>query len=163
MSAASPFCHNVIAAFEVFMPVAYVDAVGKQTIGFGHVILPEEQEMLNATLQFEDAKRLLAEDVAKAYAAVNEGTDGLPLLSHELDALTSFTFNCGGKAFMTSTLLKKLHLGERQAAAWQFNRWIHGGGKVLPGLVRRRHAESVWFLGAAPETVLYLANEGWRK
>uniref|UniRef100_UPI00301DB766 lysozyme n=1 Tax=Serratia liquefaciens TaxID=614 RepID=UPI00301DB766 len=48
--------------------------------------------------------------------------------------------------FRTSTLLKKLNAGDNDGAAQEFGRWIHAGGKALPGLVRRREVERALFL-----------------
>ena len=68
------------------------------------------------------------------------------LNQNQFDALTSFTYNCGGEALASSTLLKKLNAGDQDGAAKAFHLWNKGGGKVLPGLVRRRQRESVLFL-----------------
>lgn len=67
------------------------------------------------------------------------------LTKYQFDALVSFTFNAGGAALRTSTLLKKLNAGDYAGAASEFLRWVNGGGKKLPGLVRRREAEKALF------------------
>ena len=61
-------------------------------------------------------------------------------------ALVSFIFNVGAGAFQASSLRQKLNRGEYQATAEQFLRWVHGGGRILQGLVRRRHNERALFL-----------------
>jgi GH24 family phage-related lysozyme (muramidase) len=48
----------------------------------------------------------------------------------------------------SSTLLKLLNQGEYTQAADQFLRWNKAGGRVLPGLTRRREAERALFLQA---------------
>jgi hypothetical protein len=48
-------------------------------------------------------------------------------------------------AFEESTLLRKLNAGDYEGAAREFDRWVKGDGKVLPGLVRRRDAEEALF------------------
>ena len=63
----------------------------------------------------------------------------------QFDALVSFTYNVGAGAFGGSTLLKKVNAGDFEAAALEFHKWNKGGGKVLPGLVRRRASESLLF------------------
>ena len=40
-----------------------------------------------------------------------------------------------------------LHEGDIAGATEQFGRWIYGGGKVMPGLVKRRALERAVFLG----------------
>lgn len=64
---------------------------------------------------------------------------------NEYDALVSFAYNCGENALARSSILKNLNAGDREAAARGFALWNRGGGKVLPGLVRRRAAEASLF------------------
>jgi lysozyme len=78
-------------------------------------------------------------------------TDGVrrlirvPLKQHQLDALISFTFNCGKGSLQTSTLRKRLNAGEYDAVPIELRRWVFSVGKKLPGLVRRRQAEGALF------------------
>jgi lysozyme len=69
----------------------------------------------------------------------------------QFDALTSFTYNCGEGALAKSNLLKKVNAGDFEGAALEFHKWNKGGGKVLPGLVRRRASESLLFLNITDE------------
>jgi lysozyme len=75
----------------------------------------------------------------------------VPLNQNQFDALTSFVYNCGPGALRGSTLLKLLNQGNYQGAAAQFARWNKAGGKVWPGLVRRRAAEASLFLEPVDE------------
>ena len=71
----------------------------------------------------------------------------VPINDNELDALTSLVYNIGIGAFKKSTLLSLLNQGaDRHLVADQFLRWNKAGGKVLPGLVKRRLAEHNLFL-----------------
>ena len=45
-------------------------------------------------------------------------------------------------------MLKLLNAGNVFGAADQFLKWVNGGGKKLPGLVKRRVAERALFMGA---------------
>ena len=56
-------------------------------------------------------------------------------------ALLDFCYNLGTKAYATSTLKKHVDAGDWEAAKVQIVRWVYGGSKVLPGLVRRRNTE----------------------
>ena len=69
----------------------------------------------------------------------------VPLNQNEFDALVSFAYNCGEGALARSSILKQLNAGNREAAARGFALWNRGGGRVLPGLVRRRAAEAALF------------------
>ena len=59
-----------------------------------------------------------------------------------------FAYNAGAQNLRTSTLLKKLNAGDYSGASAEFSKWVNGGGKKLPGLVKRREAERQLFLGA---------------
>jgi lysozyme len=62
------------------------------------------------------------------------------------DALVSFAFNAGLGNLQRSTIRMKANRGEWEDAAEAFMQWTKGGGKELPGLVRRRKAEKELFL-----------------
>lgn len=64
----------------------------------------------------------------------------------QFDALVSFAFNLGIGALAKSTLLKKHLAGDYAGAAREFAKWKFGGGRVLPGLVKRRAAEVALYL-----------------
>jgi lysozyme len=70
----------------------------------------------------------------------------VPLNQNEYDSLVSFAYNCGEGALARSSILKQLNAGNREAAARGFALWNRGGGRVLPGLVRRRRDEAAMFL-----------------
>ena len=62
------------------------------------------------------------------------------------DALVSFAFNLGLGGVQRSTLRSKILRGETQEAADEFLKFTRGGGKILPGLVKRRNDERALFL-----------------
>jgi hypothetical protein len=69
----------------------------------------------------------------------------VPLSQNQFDALVSFTFNVGEGALAKSTLLKKLNAGKYSEVPAELMKWTKGGGRELPGLVRRRRAEcALW-------------------
>jgi lysozyme len=49
--------------------------------------------------------------------------------------------NVGSDAACKSTLMRKLNMGDLAGACSELSRWTMAGGKVYPGLVRRRAAE----------------------
>jgi lysozyme len=59
-----------------------------------------------------------------------------------LAAITDFAFNLGLGRLQTSTLRRKVNAEDWEAAKEQLMKWTRGGGRVLPGLVRRRDAEA---------------------
>jgi lysozyme len=64
----------------------------------------------------------------------------------QFDALVAFAFNCGLGALQASTLRRLYNAGDVEGAANEFPKWNKGGGRVLPGLTRRRLAEQALFL-----------------
>ena len=56
-------------------------------------------------------------------------------------AILDFAFNCGTGALQSSTLRKRINVDDLDGAKTELMRWVRGGGKVLPGLVKRRAAE----------------------
>jgi lysozyme len=51
------------------------------------------------------------------------------------------TFNLGAGRVRTSTLRRRINQMDWAGAALELRKWVHGGGRVLPGLVARRQAE----------------------
>lgn len=56
-------------------------------------------------------------------------------------AILDFAFNCGTGALSGSTLRKRINADDVEGAKLELMKWVRGGGRVLPGLVRRRAAE----------------------
>lgn len=111
------------------------------TIGYGHTLDVKEGDKITES----QAIKLLLQDVERAEMAVNRLVL-VELNQNQFDALVSLAFNIGAGAFKRSTLLKRLNEGNYLAAAAEFKKWRKGGGKVLPGLVKRRKEESELFL-----------------
>jgi lysozyme len=68
------------------------------------------------------------------------------LTQGQFDALVSFAFNLGLGGVQRSTLRQKVLRGEIEEAADEFLKFTRGGGKILPGLVKRRNDERALFL-----------------
>ena len=68
------------------------------------------------------------------------------ITQNQFDALVDFCFNAGRGNFLQSTLLRKVNLEDFAGATVQFGLWVHAGGEVVPGLVRRRKAEADLFI-----------------
>lgn len=56
-------------------------------------------------------------------------------------AILDFAFNCGTGALQSSTLRKRINADDVDGARAELMKWVRGGGRVLPGLVKRRAAE----------------------
>lgn len=130
---------ELIRAHEGCRFEAYRDSVGVLTLGFGHTRGVKEGD----TCTQSQADIWLAEDVKEAENCIEANVLVLvPLTQGEFDALSSFIFNLGCRAFKNSTMLRKLLASDFDGARAEFAKWSHAGGKVLPGLVARRQAEA---------------------
>ena len=127
--------------FEGLKLDAYQDCGGVWTIGYGHTgpdVTPGRK-----ISEFE-AEALLRADVSAAVACVNRVVTE-QITQNQFDALVDFCFNAGMRALTTSSLLRYLNQGSFEEAAVQFGLWVHAGGKVVSGLVKRRAAEAAMF------------------
>ncbi|WP_164522467.1 lysozyme [Sphingobium yanoikuyae] len=137
----SPAGRALITRFEGERLQAYLCPAGILTIGVGHTG-PDVKPGL--TITRERSQQLLATDLQRFEGAVNRL--GGRMNQGQFDAMVSFAFNVGEAALRSSTLLKKHLAGDYAGAAREFARWNKGGGKVLPGLVKRRAAEAALYM-----------------
>lgn len=128
----------LIKEFEGYAAAPYEDVAGKLSWGYGHLGLPGEEPP--AFLSEEQATALLLEDMKFAVDCVNTSVT-MPLTQDQFDALVSFVYNVGCRAFRKSTLLKKLNAGDIDGAAAEFGKWCYAGGRPVGGLLRRRSRE----------------------
>lgn len=131
---------DLIKQFEGLYLKAYRCPAGVPTIGYGHTA----GVAMGQVITQQQADDYLRRDVRQFERAV-ERQVSVPLTQGQFDALVSFAFNLGEGALAQSTLLRLLNAGDYAGAAAQFDRWNKAGGRVLPGLVRRRAAERALF------------------
>jgi lysozyme len=72
-----------------------------------------------------------------------------PMADHEIAAFTSLAFNIGVKAFCGSTVARRFNAGDQAGACTAIDMWNKAGGRVWPGLVKRRAAERALCEGRA--------------
>jgi lysozyme len=159
----SPDGLDFIRAFERLSLTAYLDSADCLTIGWGHLIRSGES-FPREGITLDRANGLFHRDVQIAVEGLRRCLPpGTALQQHEADALVSFIFNLGEEAFRTSTLRQRLIMGDQRAAAHEFRRWKYETrkGQKVPnlGLLRRRIAEELMFLGGARDSFLDLANK----
>lgn len=151
---------DFIKSFEDFRANLYNDPVGHCSIGYGHLVhrgncdgRASESEFINGITEAR-ATDMLRTHITGVEAVVNEAVE-VQLNQHQFDALVSFAYNVGtgrrgtasqeGTGFLGSTLLRRLNAGEYDAVPAEMARWNKAGGRVLPGLTRRRAAEGRMF------------------
>ena len=143
---------DLIKHFEGLSLKAYKCPAGVWTIGYGTTGVPEAR--LGVVISAARAEELLAIDVDKFSRQVWVLVSDVVINQRQMDALIAFAYNVGIGAFKTSTLLKKLLQKDYTGASKEFLRWTKAKGKELPGLVKRRRAESLLFLGGDWRTVI---------
>jgi lysozyme len=94
----------------------------------------------------EEIEKLFADDVESFERGVLRLVPGVVGRQGSFDALVSISFNFGLGNLQRSTIRMKANRGDWEGAADAFRAWTKGGGKVLPGLVKRREAEIALFL-----------------
>lgn len=119
--------------------VPYICPAGFWTIGYGHLCDSKHQPITE-----QEAEVYLARDLQTALAATLRFCPVLATEPEErLAAIVDFTFNLGAGRLQTSTLRRRINQRDWHGAGRELERWVYGGGKVLPGLVVRRSVEVV--------------------
>jgi lysozyme len=131
--------------FEGLRLQPYICPAGYPTIGYGTVWKPDGSKvtMEHAPISKETAEAWLVHELRHNYlAGVLKASPGLLARPRALGAMTDFAYNLGVARYRASTLRKRVDDGDWEDAKAQLMLWTRGGGRVLPGLVRRRAAEA---------------------
>lgn len=136
---------KLIADFEGCVLRPYKDQVGIPTIGIGMTYYPEtgkkvtmqDKPLANIAEAYRQFKLM-----AKPYCFAVYSTTRDDITQYQFNALVSLAYNIGTGGFKGSTVLKLVNqniTGEPLKKAWLA--WNKAGGKVLPGLTKRRQLE----------------------
>jgi lysozyme len=127
------------------------------TIGWGTTYYPGGRKvtMADPPIDRERATECLAHELQANERDVDRLTTArLHPLSR--GAVVSFVYNCGSGAYRGSSLRKAINEQRWEDVPREFAKWRMGGGRILPGLVRRRADEAAMFMKgvkAGAETV----------
>jgi GH24 family phage-related lysozyme (muramidase) len=136
---------NLLKKFEGCKLKAYRCPANVCTIGYGHTSAAGMPQVTDGmTITQERAEEILRVDIVKYEVAVMDLVK-VKLTQNQFDVLVDFAYNAGVGALKSSTLLKKVNAGKFDDVPAELMKWTKGGGKVLPGLVRRRQAAVVWW------------------
>ena len=130
--------------FEGFKSKPYLCPAGVPTIGYGSTYYADGRkvDLADPSISKEDADTLLMYELRHTYApGVMRMCPGLISNERRFNAIVDFVYNLGVGRLQTSTLRRKINAQDWDAAQEQLMLWTRGGGKVLPGLVKRRQAE----------------------
>ena len=158
---------DLMHKYEGFRSRPYLCPAHIWTIGYGHVLYQEQIRLpvvrtdkpvpmirKEMPLKPEDNRvwtkteidELFRADVASFERGVLRLVPGVSGRQGSFDALVSISFNFGLGNLQRSTIRMRANRGDWEGAADAFRVWTKGGGKVLPGLVKRREAEIALFL-----------------
>lgn len=132
---------RLVIDFEGFSSRAYQCPAGVWTIGYGFTAGVQPGD----TITREQAEARLDRELAEFGAGVARLLTR-PATPNQFGAMASLAFNVGLAAFARSSVLRLHNAGDFEGAARAFAMWNKAGGKVLPGLVRRRAAEADLYL-----------------
>lgn len=122
----------------------YICPAGYPTIGYGTVNKPDGTKvtMGHPTIDKATALAWLRHELRHTYmVGVLKASPNLVKHPEALGALTDFAYNLGVPRYRASTLCRKVNEEDWAAAGKEILKWNKGGGRVLPGLTKRRQVE----------------------
>ena len=159
---------DLMHKYEGFRARPYLCPAHIWTIGYGHVLYQEQIRLPVVRVEGKEAPmirkemplkpednrvwtkteidELFRDDVGTFERGVLRLVPGVVGRQGSFDALVSISFNFGLGNLQRSTIRMRANRGDWDGAAEAFRVWTKGGGKVLPGLVKRREAEIALFL-----------------
>ena len=131
----------LIEKYEGFRAQAYKCPVGLWTVGYGTTVYPDGTPVKKGdTVTKAKAEAYLVDYLNKK---VRPYLKGLKLKPSQQAAIESIVYNVGNGFFRSKcfTAIKEKDWG----TVYNNWDWIKGGGKVLPGLIKRRSEELYLF------------------
>jgi lysozyme len=130
--------------FEGFRSKPYLCPANVATIGYGSTYYADKRKVTleDPPMTQEEANKLLMIELEHTY--LPGVLRNCPILATDVkkcNAIVDFVYNLGIGRLQTSTLKRKINAQEWEQAQEQLMLWTKGGGKVLPGLLKRRQAE----------------------
>lgn len=131
--------------FEGFRSRPYMCPAGVPTIGYGttRYLNGKPVTLSDTPITKQTAHVMLMDDLRRNFApGVMRLCPALAAHPIRFNAVLDFAYNLGLGRLQTSTLRRCINAQDWPGAIEQINKWVRGGGRVLPGLVARRAAES---------------------
>lgn len=131
--------------FEGFRAKPYLCPAGVPTIGFGSTYYENgnKVELSHAPMSEDRAEQLLLFELNHTYfpGVIRQCPSILTESQGRIAAIVDFAYNLGIGRLQSSTLRRKVNSKDWDGVKEQLMLWTRGGGKVLPGLIKRRSAE----------------------
>ncbi len=132
----------IVPQFEGVKTEPYQDVTGIWTVCAGntHDVELRTYSSAECSQQLQDQLSDHAQDVLNC-------TPGLVDHPGPLIAAVDFAYNVGAAKYCASTMAKKFNAEDFAGGCAELPKWNKAGGKVLPGLTKRREAERKICLG----------------
>ena len=134
---------KLIKHFEGVHKKPYICPAGYWTVGVGHLISRNAKlpSSWNRTFSSGEIDDLLRADLQRFELGVLRLLRPMQPTQSVFDSVVSFSFNLGLGTFQRSSVRSALIRGDKKRAGKVLLKYCRAGGKILPGLVRRREAE----------------------
>ena len=130
--------------FEGYRANPYLCPAGIPTIGYGATYYTNGKKVMlsDDPISELEANNLLLLELRHTYlSGVLRLCPVLLTDERKCNAIVDFCYNLGVGRLQTSTLRRKINAQDWEGAQEQLMLWNKGGGRVLPGLDKRRRAE----------------------
>lgn len=133
----------LIRRFEGCRLTPYLCPAGVPTIGYGSTRYLDGTavQLIDPPISKLIAEGLLLGSVQRTYLpTVMRLCPGIDS-PDRLAAIIDWTYNLGSSNLRVSTLRKRINAGRWDEVPTELRKWVHGGGRRLLGLAKRRDAE----------------------
>ena len=140
MELAAELCRK----YEGYRAKPYLCPANVATIGYGSTYYADGKKVTlqDPPMDEPTARALLLVELEHTY--LPGVLRNCPILATDVrkcNSIVDFAYNCGVGRLQTSTLKRKINASDWEGAKEQLMLWTKGGGKVLPGLLKRRISE----------------------
>ena len=130
--------------YEGYRSKPYLCPANVATIGYGSTYYADGKKVTlqDSPMDEPTARALLLVELEHTY--LPGVLRNCPILATDVrkcNSIVDFAYNCGVGRLQTSTLKRKINASDWNGAKEQLMLWTKGGGKVLPGLLKRRISE----------------------
>ena len=130
--------------YEGYRAKPYLCPANVATIGYGSTYYADGKKVTlqDPPMDEPTARALLLVELEHTYLpGVLRNCPILATDERKCNSIVDFAYNCGVGRLQTSTLKRKINVSDWDGAKEQLMLWTKGGGKVLPGLLKRRISE----------------------
>jgi lysozyme len=138
ISAAFLIVSPLLMRSEGYVPKPYADPVGIKTVCWGHT----GSDIQSRPYTKAECTAILERDFAAHAEGVSACVPGIEGRPFTYAAAVDFAFNAGVRTFCRSSMAKAFNRGQWATGCQAFNLYKFAGGRVLPGLVKRRKEET---------------------